>query len=440
MSRPRRYGLLLATFAATATLLTTTACSVGSIGGNSDASVEITYLVGGNEADEVDTAEKLIDAFEADHPDIAVTMDTRPGGTEGDNIVKTRLSTGEMADVFAYNSGSLFQAINPDTNLVPLDDEPWVKDLVDPFPEQVSTDKGVYGAPLGATSAGGILYNIPLYEELGLEVPTSWDDFMANNEKIKKAGDAAPVIQTYGETYTSQLFVLADFANVAAQDPQWAEEYTKHKRKYAEEPALQGFEHLAEVNKAGMLNEDFASASLDDGARMVATGEGAHYPMLSSLAGTIEQNTPDNVADVGIFPIPAQDAADTRLTVWMPGGLYIPKTTEGDKLEAAKEFIRFAMSDKGCQIMNDTSIPSGPYAISTCELPTDVPQIAKDVQSYYDQDKTGPALEFISPIKGPNLENITVEVGSGIRSPKAGAKLYDQDVEKQAQQLGLPGW
>ena len=51
-----------------------------------------------------------------------------------------------------------------------------------------------------------------------------------------------------------------------------------------------------------------------------------------------------------------------------------------------------------------------------------------------------PALEFLSPVKGPALEQITVEVGSGLRSAEDGAKLYDEDVKKQAQQLGLEGW
>ena len=53
---------------------------------------------------------------------------------------------------------------------------------------------------------------------------------------------------------------------------------------------------------------------------------------------------------------------------------------------------------------------------------------------------TAPALEFLSPIKGPALEQITVEVGSGIRPAAEAAALYDEDVRKQAQQLGLAGW
>ena len=64
----------------------------------------------------------------------------------------------------------------------------------------------------------------------------------------------------------------------------------------------------------------------------------------------------------------------------------------------------------------------------------------KDVEAYIESGRITPALEFVSPVKGPNLENLTVEVGSGLRSAEDAAALYDEDVEKQAQQLGLEGW
>ena len=74
-------------------------------------------------------------------------------------------------------------------------------------------------------------------------------------------------------------------------------------------------------------------------------------------------------------------------------------------------------------------------------MPADVPAVVADLLPYFQRDGgTAPALEFLSPIKGPALEQITVEVGSGIRSAADGAALYDEDVKKQAQQLGLSGW
>src|SRR6476620_3697302 len=35
----------------------------------------------------------LIDAYTALHPNVKIEIETHPGGTEGDNLVKTRLST-----------------------------------------------------------------------------------------------------------------------------------------------------------------------------------------------------------------------------------------------------------------------------------------------------------------------------------------------------------
>ena len=78
--------------------------------------------------------------------------------------------------------------------------------------------------------------------------------------------------------------------------------------------------------------------------------------------------------------------------------------------------------------------------VKGCTLPSGLPAAVNDLQKFFDDGNVSPALEFLSPIKGPNLEKITVEVGSGITSAADGAKRYDDDVKKQAQQLGLAGW
>jgi ABC-type glycerol-3-phosphate transport system substrate-binding protein len=415
------------------------ACSSGgSADSGAGGKVQITYQADNSPATAA-TAKPLIAAFEKANPDITVKFDTRPQGTDGDNLVKTQLSTGEMADVFNYNSGSLMQALNPDNTLVDLKDQSWVKDVDPQFSKVVSTSNGMYGAPMGTSFGGAVMYNKKVYEKLGLSVPTTWDEFIANSEKIKDAG-IAPIIQTYGDTWTSQLFVLGDFANISAQQDDWASQYTKHKESYAKQPALAGFQHLAEGKDKDLYNEDFASATQANGLKMLADGTGAQYPMLTNAIATIQQDSPDAVDDIGAFALPAENADDTRLTIWEPNGLYIPKTTEGDKLAAAKKFIAFANSSDGCKIQNDTGTPGGPYVISTCTLPDSVPSMIGDLQKYLDDGKASPALEFLSPIKGPNLEKICVQVGSGISSASVGAKQYDQDVVQQAQQLGIKGW
>ena len=447
-TRTGRRGLALMA-AATASAMVFAGCSPGDLGssgggGASAGATEITFLHGAETAD-VASAAALVKAFTAANPNITIKEDTRPAGSEGDNLVKTRLATSDMSDVFIYNNGSLLQALKPEQNLTPLDDQPWVGQLDETFAESSKGSDGkIYGGPSGTAFGGGILYNIPLYKKLGLEIPKTWDEFMANNAKIKADGSADPVEQTYGanSTWTSQLFVLGDYANVEAAVPNFAADYTANKVKYATTPeALAGFEHIEAVAKAGYFNKDFASATLNDGMKAVATGAAAHYPQLGGSANNIENVAPGKSNDVGFFALPGNDASSNAMTVW-PGtaAMYIPKSVEGDKLEAAKKFIAFAATQQGCDAYASGAPPQGPFLSKECQLPADVSQVAKDTQAYFESGKASPALEFKSPIKGPALEQICIQVGTGQVSAKEAAELYDQDVKKQAQQLGLPGW
>lgn len=425
------------------TALALTACGAGSLGSSDDAgdgAISIAYLIT-NQDQDVKAAEQLVKDFTSKNPGITIKIETRPGGTEGDNIIKTRLSTGDMSEVFNYNTGSLFQAIAPQKNLVPLGGQAYVGDLDENFTKSVTADGQVYGVPVGGFMGGAVLYNIPIYNRLGLKTPKTWAEFMANNAKIKAAG-IAPVIQTYGETWTSQLFVLGDFHNVAAAEPDFADRYTKNQVKFANSPAaLRGFEHTEAVHEAGFENKDFASAELPDGLRMLAQGNGAQYPILSGVVADLVASHPDAAKNVGLFALPGDDATKNGLTVWTPGANYIPNTATGDKLEAAKKFLAFIASPDGCKSQAAAGAPTGPFAVKGCDLPADVPQAIKDMQPYLDKPGASSlALEFVSPVKGPSLEQITVEVGSGIRSAKGGAARYDEDVKKQAQQLGLAGW
>ena len=255
-----------------------------------------------------------------------------------------------MTDIFQYNSGSLLMALNPDSTVLNLEGDAYLDSLSDTFISAVSTDNGVYGVPMGTAMGGGVLYNIGIYEELGLEVPTTWDDFIANSKAVKEAGYAG-VIQTYADTWTSQLFVLGDFFNVLAEDSDWATEYTVGERKYVDEPALAGFEHLQEVFESGVLNEDFASATYDDGLRMVATGEGAHYPMLTFAIPPMVENYPEAAEGVGFFALPGD--GDNGLTAWTPSGLYGSADTEHP--EAVKSFFEFVASVKGCDAQTEAA-------------------------------------------------------------------------------------
>jgi raffinose/stachyose/melibiose transport system substrate-binding protein len=419
---------------AASALVPLAACSSSGSGGSDSGKTAITLLVD-NADTTVKAANAEISAFQKANPDIVVKLQTRPQGGDGDNLVKTKLSTGDMSDVFWYNSGSLLQALAPEKNLVDLTNDPALKDVDPSFFPVVTQNGKVYGAPYGTVMGGGILYNKDVYSKLGLQVPKTWADFESNSDKIKAAGTTA-VVGSFKDTWTSQLFVLGDYHNVAAANPKWAEEYTANKVKYSTDPvALKGFDKTAEANQRGWLNKSAGSTTFDQGMKLLVSGKAAQYPLLTFPIATLP---PAQAKKIGFFAIPGDDASTNGATLWFPAGQYIPKTSK--HVDAAKKFIAFVASPAGSDVFSSAQAPTGPYMVKGAKLPDTAPPVAKDIQAYIDAKAATPALEFFSPVKGPSLEQITVAIETGQMSAKDGAAQYDADVTKQAKQLGLPGW
>jgi raffinose/stachyose/melibiose transport system substrate-binding protein len=395
---------------------------------------ELSLLVDNGEFT-VKAAKAEIDAFQKANPDVTIKLNTHPGGGDGDNLVKTKLATGTMEDVFWYNSGSLLQALKPDQNLVDLTGDPTLKDVDQSFLPVVTYKGKVYGAPWGTVMGGGIVYNKEVFAKLGLSVPKTWAEFSANNEKIKAAG-ITPVLGTMKDTWTTQLFVLGDYHNVAVANPTFADDYTNNKAKYATTPAaLRGFEKTAEPSAKGWLNKSAGSTTVTQGTTLLVSGKAAQWPILTAVVASLPK---DQANKLGFFGIPGDLAATAGATVWSPAGQYI--SAKSKSIDAAKKFVAFVASPAGTEVFNTASPATGPYLIKGYTLPTDTLDIVKDLQAYVDSKATTPALEFLSPVKGPALEQITTATMSGQTKAKDAAAQYDNDVTKQAKQLGLAGW
>ena len=367
---------------------------------------------------------------------IDVEVEIRPGGTEGDNVVKTRFASGDMTDLIVYNSGALMQAINPEKYLLDLSNESFAASLDDTYKKSVTVNGKIYGVPFASTQAGVWLYNKAEYKKLGLSVPNTWKELIANCDKIKAAGKTA-IIGSYKTTWTAQLPILADEYNVLAKSPSFPTDYTENKAKYATTPAaLSSWQKLAQTNK--YLNQDYLATTTEDALKMLVDGKGVQYPMLSQALGNIYTLYPDQISNIGTFGQPGDDAGNHGITVWEPTSIYI--SAQSSNQEAAKRFLAYYISKDGIADYASKVKPDGPYAIKGMKLPADAYPAVQEMQKYFDDNKTALALEFESPVKGTSLEQICIECGSGLTTPEKAAAAYDKDVEKQAVQLGLKGW
>ncbi|GAB6275503.1 MAG: hypothetical protein SAMD01599839_00430 [Rectinema sp.] len=360
------------------------------------------------------------------------------GGSEGVNVIKMRIATDELPDILVFNSGSLFTALNPQATFLPLTNEPFMKNVDEGFKKTVMVNDEVYGVPIRPMNFGGWLYNKKEYARLGLKVPKTWAELIYNSEKIKASGKTA-VIGSFKSSWTTQIVVLADFYNVQMLEPSFATEYTANKAKYATtKAALRSFEKLYEISAKGFMNRDYMSTSYDDAQQMLVDGTGVQWPMLSQVLPVMAQKFPDKIKDIGMFPQPSDNPNINGFTVWMPNAFYITKSCKD--VVKAKKFIEHYISMAGLNVFKSAQTLDGVFLIKGASSMSDLLPAVNDIAQYTNQGKFAPALEFLSPVKAPNLPQICAEVGTGSVSALNGAKMADDDTTKQAKQLNLPGW
>jgi raffinose/stachyose/melibiose transport system substrate-binding protein len=369
---------------------------------------------------------------------IKTAVEVVAGGSEGVNVIKMRIATDELPDILIFNSGSLFTSLNPQSTFVPLTNEPFMKNVDEGFKKTVMVNNAVYGVPIRPMNFGGWLYNKKEYARLGLKVPKTWAELISNCEKIKASGKTA-VIGSFKTSWTTQMIVLADFYNVQKLEPNFAADYTANKAKYAtSKAALRSFEKLYEIYAKGFMNRDYMSTSYDDAQQMLVDGTGVQWPMLSQVLPVMAQKFPDKMQDIGMFPQPSDDPNINGFTVWMPNAFYITKSCKD--IPKAKKFLEYYISATGLNIFKSAQTLDGVFLIKGSTASSDVLAAVDDIVKYTEEGKVAPALEFLSPVKAPNLPQICAEVGTGAVNALGGAKMADDDTTKQAKQLNLPGW
>jgi len=365
---------------------------------------------------------------------VNVEIQIRPGGDEGDNLVKAWIAAGELPDLLLYNSGSKLGEMAPAENFVDLNAYPQILErLNDSFKGAVTVGDGVYGVPITSSQAGAILYNKNIYEELGLSVPSNWQEFLDNCKACQDAGYDG-LIGTFGDSWTSQVLFLGDYYNVVSGYPTFAEEFTAGTAKYATTPsAVRSFEKYSEV--IPYYNEDYVVATYEDGVEYLAEGKGAHWIILTQALQNIDSLYGKEVVDqIGVFGVPADDG-NNGLTVWVANGIYANKNSKN--VDAALKFMEYYVSDSALDAYAGALLPYGPFCVNGYALGDDAYEpVAKDMQAYFDAGKTYVAQEFECPIKGANCESICIEVGTGAISAEEAAKIYDEDCYKMAVQLG----
>ncbi len=136
----------------------------------------------------------LIPAFNAHYPDIEIVFaPTAP--TEYNAALQAKLDGGTAGDLITCRPFDQSLALYDQGHLVAVDDVPGMEHFGSVARSAWITDDGsaVFCVPM-ASVIHGFLYNVDAYAELGIEEPTTEEEFLAGLQAIKDDGFYAPLV------------------------------------------------------------------------------------------------------------------------------------------------------------------------------------------------------------------------------------------------------
>lgn len=358
---------------------------------------------------------------------------------ESESLLLTRAATGTLPDVFPASVGAKLQELVPAENLLDLSGQPFVERMTDDFIAAADGSNGeIYGIPTRTVNVAGVFYNKRVYEELNLEIPTTWDEFLANCEAIKQNTESDPVAAAYSTAAGCQILFLSQYYYVEQENPDFAAQYTNREISLSESPAyMRGLEKLHEISELGYINDDPLSMSFDDSAVAVAEGTAVHTFARTNLISKVVDLAPDYIEDVGFFPLPDEDPSNLGVAVWLPTCWCISKNSPNADLALA--LFDFLLSDEGLAAYSGAVTMAGAFAVKGATLPSDVPSSIIEAQNWVGIASTT-VMEYDCDIKGANLPTFLAMVGTGDLTPEEGIKEIEADNAIDAQQKGLAGW
>ena len=170
--------------------------------------------------------------------------------------------------------------------LMDLSGQPFLDNYDDAAVESSSFEGVPYAVSLGRTVYSGIFVNLDLLAEVGVDVPTTWDELVSACDAVKEAGSKCMIV---GGADSWPVFV-GTYGLLGALYPDQqglVEGLWTGESKWNDEQGLQLFERYATY--ADMLDPESAGLGGDAAASRYLVGDVAFGPMGGWNAATIEE-------------------------------------------------------------------------------------------------------------------------------------------------------
>ncbi|TFE23770.1 ABC transporter substrate-binding protein [Cohnella luojiensis] len=270
---------------------------------------------------------------------ITVTFNSEyPGADTSSQILKTRLATGDVPDVFSLHAGNDIPPFSKAGYLTDLSDQPFAGKLIEGIKPLVSVDGKIVAVPMESLG-WGYLYNKKIFNDLGITPPATLSEMKTVVQKLKD-NKITPFLLSYKESWIPQLFLpltVGGLVNSTHKD--FVDKMNSDQGSFADIKEM--FDIIDLVNANG-TDRPFESSN-DDGSAAFATGAAAMWVQGPWNADSILKVDPN--FEFGVAPLPiSDDPSSTLINTAVSTALTM--SPESKNKEVALDLLNFILDDQ----------------------------------------------------------------------------------------------
>ena len=261
----------------------------------------------------------LIDEFEAANPDIDIVSDCVLNDSYKEKI-RVLVSTDALPDVFFSWSGVFGENLTRSGRVLALDDvmardSEWSSQIVEGQWAPFNYNGKQYGAPW-SMDGKAFFYNVDVFNELGIEIPTTLNELYAVCEKLKENGYDEPISAGF-----SAPWAVSHYLGTICQ---------------------------RDVDPEVLAKDYTGGGDFSDPAYIEALIMGVS-PMCYMQLAEMKYMRDDEELNYAFFNFPAVEdgKGDPGQLTGAPEGMMISATAKPEVQEAAIKFMEFVISKEG---------------------------------------------------------------------------------------------
>ncbi len=297
------------------------------------------------------TMEAVIARFQANHPDLNIettVIDREEYKTQIRNFLTA--NPPDVATWYAANRMRPYVEAGLFEDVSDLWNEPEIAENLASTKGAMTIDGKQWGVPYSYYQ-WGVYYRKDIYEELGLNEPSNWEEFKANCEAILASGRKC---YTIGTKFLWTAGGWFDYLNMRTNGFDFHMQLAGGEVSWEDDRVRQTFANWRELIDMGGFIDNHQTYSWQEALPFMVNGDAVHYLMGNfSVAPLRDAGLTDDQLDFYQFPVITPGVA---LSEDAPTDTFHIPANAANK-EAAREFLRFVVSaDEQTEINNGNNL------------------------------------------------------------------------------------